>query len=93
MTVRLSKKIEKALKKNGFEKLATHHNRYFYRTLSGVKTPVKTFISHGSKDYSDQLLSELAIQLKLTKKELLRFIDGEMTQEEYESILRIKGII
>jgi len=54
---------------------------------------VKTFINYGSKDYSDQLLSELAIQLKLNKKELLRFIDGEMTQEEYDSILRCRGII
>lgn len=42
---------------------------------------------------SDPLLSELAIQLELTKKELLSFIVGEMPQEEYESILRIKGFI
>jgi len=54
---------------------------------------VKTFISHGSKDYGDELLSKLADQLKLSKKELLNFIDGEMTQEEYEDILRVKGII
>jgi predicted RNA binding protein YcfA (HicA-like mRNA interferase family) len=93
LTARRSKKIEKALKKNGFIKLTTHHNRYFYRTLSGVKAPIKTFISHGSKDYGDQLLSDIAVQLNLTKKELLSLIDGEMTREEYEAILRVKGVI
>ena len=51
------------------------------------------FISHGANDYGDKLLSALADQLKLSKKELLRFIDGKMTQEEYEKILKIKGII
>ena len=93
MTVRHSKKIEKSLKKNGFVKLTTHHNRYFYKKISGGDTLIHTFISHGSKDYGDKLLSALADQLKLSKKELLRFIDGEMTQEEYEKILKIKGII
>jgi hypothetical protein len=52
--------------------------------LAGIKSPVKTHISHGSKDYGDDLLSKMADQLKLTKKELLRFIDGEMSQQEYE---------
>lgn len=93
MTAKLSKQIERALKHNGFRKNTTHHNQYRYYLLNGEKGPVKTFISHGSKDYGDDLLSKLADQLKLTKKELLRFIDGEMDQKEYESILRKKGII
>jgi hypothetical protein len=58
-----------------------------------IITDVKTFISHGSKDYGNELLSDLADQLELTKKELLRFVDGKMTQEEYEHILRVKGVI
>ena len=93
MTVRPSKKIEKALKKNGFVKLTTHHNRYFYKKIDGGDSLIRTFISHGSKDYGNELLSDLADQLKLSKKELLRFIDGEMSQEEYEKILKIKGLI
>lgn len=93
MTARLSKLIEKALKHNGFKKTPTHHNQYRYYTLTGTKAPVKTFISHGTKDYGDDLLSKMADQLKLTKKELLSFIDGKMTREDYETILRRKGII
>jgi predicted RNA binding protein YcfA (HicA-like mRNA interferase family) len=93
LTARLNKQIEKALKKNGFRKIPTHHNRYRYYTLAGIKSPVKTHISHGSKDYGDDLLSKMADQLKLTKKELIRFIDGEMSQQEYEAILKDKGIL
>lgn len=61
--------------------------------MAGEKTLVRTFVSHGTKDYGDALLLKLTKQLKLTKKELLRFIDGEMTQEEYEEILKAKGIL
>jgi len=61
--------------------------------LAGEKTLVRAFISHGTKDYGDALLLKLTKQLKLTKKELLRFIDGEMTQAEYEEILKAKGIL
>ena len=93
LTVRHSKKIERALKKNGFIRFTTHHDRYFYISLLGEDTDVKTYLSHGSKDYGDQLLFKLSQQMHLTKKELLKFIDGEMTQEEYEEILRVKGII
>jgi len=93
LTSRPSKKIERILRKKGFIKLSTHHNRYLYITLSGKKPGIKTFISHGSKDYGDKLLSDLADQLKLTKQELLEFIDGNMTREEYEAILKNKGLI
>ena len=84
MTVRPSKKIEKSLKKNGFVKLASHHKRYFYKKINGGDTLIHTFISHGTKDYGDRLLSALADQLKLNKEELLRFIDGKMTQAVFQ---------
>jgi len=45
------------------------------------------------KDYGDDLLSRMSKQLYLKKMELLKLIDGEMTLEEYERILRIKGIL
>lgn len=93
MTARHSKLIMRALEKNGFVKLPTHHNRYRYYTISGKPTDIRTFISHGSKDYGDYLLSKLADQLILTKKELLRFIDGKMSREDYENILKKEGVI
>jgi hypothetical protein len=45
------------------------------------------------KDYGNDLLAKMSKQLYLKKMELLSLIDGEMTREEYENILRVKGII
>jgi len=77
----------------GFIENHTHHIKLQYISLSGEPTQVKTFLSHGSKDYGDKLLYEISKQLYLTKKELLLLIDGNMSRKEYENILRIKGII
>jgi hypothetical protein len=77
----------------GFFEEDTHHKRFRYTSISGVPTSAKTFLSHGSKDYGDDLLLKMAHQLYLTKKELLRLIDGDMTREEYENILKIKGVL
>ena len=88
MTVRHNKKIERALKKNGFIRFTTHHDRYFYITLSGEDSDVKTYLSHGSKDYGDQLLFNLSQQMHLTKKDLLKFIDGEIVIVFIQETLR-----
>jgi hypothetical protein len=77
----------------GFIENPTHHIKLQYISLSGEPTHAKTFLSHGSKDYGDKLLYEISKQLYLNKKELLRLIDGKMPREEYEHILRVKGII
>ena len=93
MTSRPSKKIKRSLNSIGFSEEKTHHKRFRYTSISGDPTPAKTFLSHGSKDYGDDLLLKMAHQLYLTKRELLRLIDGEMSREEYESILEKKGIV
>ena len=93
MTARHSKLIERSLKAFGFVEELTHHRQFRYFTVNGKPTKSKTFISHSSKDYGDKLLSSVAHQLFLTKKELLKLIDGEMNREDYEEILRRKGIL
>ena len=90
MTSRPSKKIKQSLKSIGFSEENTHHKRFRYTAVSGDPTLLKTFLSHGLKDYGDDLLLKMAHQLYLTKNELLKLIDGEMTREEYETILRKK---
>jgi hypothetical protein len=94
LTSRPSKKIERACLKLGFKlDVSRHHRILTFQKVKKRDTLAYTYLSHGNKDYGDRLLSEVANQLYLSKKELLRFIDGEMTREEYENILRIKGII
>ena len=94
MTSRPSKKIERACIKIGFSlDISKHHRVLTYKGKDKREALVYTYLSHGNQDYGDKLLSEVAHQVHLTKKELLRFIDGEMTSEEYEQILRTKGLI
>lgn len=90
MTSRLSKQIEKSLKQLGFECTNTHHKIYTLR-IKGLN--IRTRLSHGVKDYGNDLLAQMSKQLYLKKSELLRLIDGEMTHTEYEGILKSKGII
>ena len=94
MTSRPSKKIERACIKIGFSlDVSKHHRVLTYNGKDKRETLAYTYLSHGNKDYGDKLLSEVAHQLYLTKKELIRLIDGELSREEYENILKIKGII
>jgi hypothetical protein len=93
LTSRPSKKIERACIKLGFALDVSKHHRVLTFLENGKETRAYTYLSHGNKDYGDKLLSEVAKQLYLSKIELLKLIDGKMTQEEYEGILRIKGII
>ena len=93
MTSRHSKHIEKALIKMGFKESDTHHRRFIYCTKEGFRTRVKSFVSHGSKDYGDFLLNKISKQLHLNKQETLDLIDGKMSREKYEEILKNKGFI
>ena len=90
MTSRLSKQIEKSLKRLGFNCTNTHHKIYSIRINQFV---IRTRLSHGVKDYGDDLLARMSKQLYLKKMELIKMIDGEMTLEEYKRILRVKGVI
>jgi hypothetical protein len=91
LTSRPSKKIERSLKKIGFIEYNTHH-KYLIYFFNGQEI-LETRLSHGSKDYDDKLLSLMSHQLYLTKKELLKLIDGKMTKDEYNKILKMKGVI
>lgn len=89
-----SKEIARKLKKIGFVQLKKkkHHVYYTYQTQAGeILYQVETYLSHAGKDYGIKLLSEMAVQLKVTKQELLRLLEGHMTRDEYEEILRTKG--
>jgi predicted RNA binding protein YcfA (HicA-like mRNA interferase family) len=93
LTSRPSKKIEKSLKNLGFSLENSHHRQLIYLTINGEDHNISTYLSHGSKDYGDDLLAKMSKQLYLTKSELLDLIDGKMTRKTYENILKIKNII
>ena len=84
---RKSKQIEEALKKKGFKKDNTHHKVYFFY-VKDKKTGIRTFVSHGIKEYSGNLLSKVRNQMKLsTNRDFDDFMDCSMTETQYRDKL------
>lgn len=59
----------------------------------GKKTSVRTRLSHGAKEYSDNLLAQMAKQVKLDRSQFDDLIDCPLTGEEYIRHLVAKGHI
>lgn len=88
------KTIESSLKKKGFVEEGRDH-RYFYHEVDGKRTGPYTFTSRGSsyKTYGDTLLKRMRFQLRLDSMvQVRRLLECPMDGEEYNSILRRKGI-
>ena len=84
--------IEVALKKKGFAQKDTHH-RMFYLCVNGRITGVHTFMSHGQKDSSADLLAKMKNQLHLSGKEFADLIQCPLTREQYLRLLVERGVI
>ena len=84
--------IESALLRKGFRLEQTHH-RILQLFVGGAKTRVRTRISHGSKQYGDSLLSLMARELHVRKKELDTLIQCPMGGDAYADLLVARGII
>jgi hypothetical protein len=82
--------VESALKKKGFNQTEGDHHWFVYVTIEGEKTTSKTKTSHTQKmkDISDNLLSQMARQCRLSKKDFLDLIDCPLSREAYEDILK-----
>lgn len=86
---------EKSLKKKGFKKRkGTKHDIYVY-CLSGAETSVFTLISRSSQliDLDNNLISDMAGQCKLSRKQFLRLARCPMKESEYRRILLEAGHI
>jgi hypothetical protein len=82
--------VESALKKKGFNQTEGDHHWFVYITLEGKKTTSRTKTSHTQKmkDIPDNLLSQMARQCRLSKKDFLDLIDCPLSREAYEEILK-----
>ena len=89
---RKTKVIRAALAKKGFIAADTHHEM-FWLVVEGKKTSVRTRISHGAKEYGDELLALVARQVGLGKQELYRLIDCPMDGEKLKALLADRGRI
>jgi len=98
MTPKPRSLIKSALESKGFEMDTCGHNRdhdFFLHYVNNKKTGIRTFLSRGVKykEYSDDLLSQVAKQLRLKRKELDEFIECPLTQEGYVTLLKERGEI
>ena len=89
MTPRKTRNIKATLAKKGFVPEQRDHS-YFFLHVDGRKSSVRTKISHGSKEYGDNLLSLIARQLYLSIKQLNDFLDCPLDYREYIKILKEK---
>ena len=82
------RKIENALTKKGFVAANSHHKYFRYYTLTGKKTEIYTYVSHGNKEISIMLFGMMAKQCRLKSSEFKKFVDCTLSQNEYESLLK-----
>ena len=87
------KDVESALKSKGFQKTEGDHHFFIYFTKKGKKTLAKTKTSHSMRDISDDLLSQMARQCKLTKSQFLELVDCPMNRDKFEEALSKIGQI
>ncbi len=85
-------KIKNALLKKGFSSKESDHT-YFTFYLEGKQTNIRTKLSHGLREYGDDLLGKMARQLKLNKKELNDLIECPMDYKKYKEVLKTKNEI
>ena len=91
---RKARRVQTALLAKGFRIQDSRHRRFTYYRLRGTATNVRTVMSHGgNRDIDDSLLSKMARQCGLSRREFLRLVDCPMTQPEYEALLTSRGVI
>ena len=91
MATRKAREIKEGLTKKGFIAVQRDHT-YLFFSVEGRKSGIHTKISHGNKEYGDNILSLVARQLRITTKQLDDLLDCPMSYEDYLSILRTKNI-
>ncbi len=85
------REIESGLLNKGFRLSEGKHRDFIYWTLEGRKSIVKTMTSHSMRDLSDDLLSQMARQCKLTKARFFDLIECPLSRGDYESQLHANG--
>lgn len=84
--------IENALSQKGFKKKESHHKKYTLY-INGKRTSIYTFVSHGTKEYGDNLLNKMKNQLHISREELNDLIDCPLKHEDLVRILADKKFL
>jgi predicted RNA binding protein YcfA (HicA-like mRNA interferase family) len=87
---RSAREVAANLERKGFVPDEGDHT-FFRLFVGGKNTGIRTKISHGVKEIHDGLLSQMAKQTKLVKKEFLELVDCPMSEERYRELLCERG--
>ena len=92
-SVRSGRSVDAALRKKGFLRSVDSDHLVYRLFGSNGELFARTKISHGmlGSSLSADLISKMAKQTRLTKKEFLDLIDCPMNEEQYRKILAEKG--
>ncbi len=87
MATRKAREIKESLTKKGFIAFQRDHTYLFLR-VEGRKPRVHTKISHGRGEYGDNLLSFVAKELHISRKQFADLLDCPLSYEDDLSILK-----
>lgn len=95
MKPRKTKSLQQVLQQKGFvlnpEK---DHHQFYSLYVDGKKQAVYTYLSHGLKEYSKNLMGQIKRQLSFTNSsEADDFFDCPMSAEQYVAMLRREGVL
>lgn len=84
-----TKDIKKNLQKKGFIVDNQRDHIWFnYITTDGKKTPIRTKISHGKSDIGDDLISKMARQTRISKKQFVELVECSLSKDEYFELVK-----
>ncbi len=82
MTSLKSQKIIKSLMKKGFKRSESDHT-FLVLYVNGLKSSVRTKVSHGGKDIGDLLINKMSIQVHLNRKNFIDLVNCPLSYERY----------
>ncbi|MCI4325807.1 MAG: hypothetical protein L3K00_08030 [Thermoplasmata archaeon] len=82
--------IGHALSKKGFV-LEDRDHHFYLLQVEDKPTGIKTRVSHGHEEVSDQNVSRMCHQMKLTRRQFEEFIECDLSHAKYVEILRDSG--
>lgn len=85
--------VVRNLTKKGFILIEGDHHYLWYVRTDGLKTSIRTKVSHGSRggDINSSLVSAMSKQCHLTTQQFKQFAECTLSQQQYEQILTTAG--
>lgn len=87
------RKVASSLKKKDFIEDKGKHHVYYYFSVDGKITSVKTYISHGAKEIDKYLVSRMSQQLHLPRNRFLDLIECPMSRDDFRQHLVARNLI